>query len=164
MKKLIISTVAALLLLTALTSIVFATPAVADKQLPLRGSLHAVENDVVDWPTIYVHGSGSGNATVLGKYTVHYDGIVHNDAAGVGTGTLAAHLVAANGDSLFAEVNGVGRPTATPGINKIVEVYTITGGTGRFAGASGSFTDERLINLGTGVTWGTFEGYIEIPK
>jgi len=164
MKKILVSTVIALLLLTVLASSGYAAPAVAEKQLPLRGSLHAVENDVVDWPTIYVHGSGSGKATVLGKYTVHYDGVVHNDAAGVGTGTLAAHLVAANGDSLFAEVNGVGRPTATPGINKIVEVYTITGGTGRFAGASGSFTDKRLINLGTGVTSGTFEGYIVIPE
>jgi hypothetical protein len=130
----------------------------------LKGSLQAVENDVVDWPTIYVHGSGSGNATLLGKFTVHYDGVVHNDAAGVGTATLAAHLVAANGDSFFADGSGVGRPTATPGINKIVEVYTITGGTGRFAGASGSFIVERLINLATGVTSGTFEGNIVIAK
>ena len=163
MKKLIVSTVAALLLLTALTHITFATPAVATRQLLFQGSLQAVENDVVVWPTIYVHGDGSGNATVLGKYTVHYDGVVHNDAAGVGTGTLTARWKAANGDILFTAGSGVGRPTATPGINQIVEVYTITGGTGRFAGASGSFTVERLINLGTGVTSGTFEGNIVIP-
>ncbi len=164
MKKLIVCTVAALLLLTALTRIAFATPAAAEIQLPLKGSLQAVENDVVDWPTIYVHESGSGNATLLGKFTVQYDGVVHNDAAGVGTGTLTAHLVAANGDGLFAAVSGVGRPTATPGINQIVEVYTITGGTGRFAEASGSFTLERLINLATGVTSGTFEGNLVIVK
>ncbi len=164
MKKLIVSTVAALLLLTALTRIAFATPAAAAIQLPLKGSLQAVENDVVDWPTIYVHGNGSGTATMLGLYTVHYDGVVQNDANGVGTATLSAHFVAANGDSLFGEASGVGKPTATPGINKIVEVYTITGGTGRFAGASGSFTVERLINLGTGVTSGTFEGTIVMAK
>ncbi len=50
MKKLIVSTVVALLLLTALTRIAFATPAVAEKQLLFRGSLQAVENDD-EWRT-----------------------------------------------------------------------------------------------------------------
>jgi hypothetical protein len=71
--------------------------------------------------------------------------------------------VAANGDSLFAEGSGLGVPTETPGVNSIVEEYTITGGTGRFVDATGSFTVKRLITLTTGVTDGTIEGKIVLP-
>lgn len=161
MKKILVSTVIALLLVGVLVSMAFASQ--AQKQLLLKGSLQAVENNEVDWPTIYVHGSGSGNATQLGKFTVQYNGIVHNDENGVGTGTLTAQFVAANGDSLFAEGSGLGVPAETPGVNKIVENYTITGGTGRFVDASGSFTIERLITLATGETSGTLNGTIILP-
>lgn len=161
MKKLLISTVIALLLLGVVASMVFASS--GERQLLFKGSMQAVENNEVDWPTIYVHGSGLGNATTLGKFTVTYEAIVHNDENGVGTATVTAHFVAANGDSLFAEASGLGIPTETPGVNKIVEQYTITGGTGRFAGASGNFTVERLINLATGETSGTLNGTIILP-
>ena len=45
----------------------------------------------------------------------------------------------------------------------VIEIYTITGGTDRFAGASGTLTLKRLVSLTTGVTAGTFEGTILIP-
>jgi len=161
MKKILVSTIIALLLVGVLVSVISA--AQAQKQLLFRGSLHAVENNEVDWPTIYVNGTGSGNATQLGKFSVDYEGTVHNDENGVGTGALTAHFRAANGDRLFAEASGLGQPTETPGVNSIVEDYTITGGTGRFVGATGSFTVERLITLATGVTDGTIEGKIVLP-
>ena len=161
MKKMIVSVFIALMLLIIVASVAFASA--GQKQLPFKGSMHAVENNEVDWPTIYVHGSGSGNATTVGKFTVTYEGIVQNDENGVGTGTLTAHFVAANGDSLYAEASGLGQPTETPGVNRIVENYTITGGTGRFDGATGSFTVARLISLATGVTDGTIEGQIVLP-
>lgn len=161
MKKTSVSLLIALLLLIVVASVTFASP--VEKQLLFKGSLHAVENNEVDWPTIYVDGSGSGNATILGKFSVTYEAVVQNDENGVGTASPSAHFVAANGDSLFAEGSGIGVPTETPGVNSIVEEYTITGGTGRFAGATGSFTVERLINLATGVTDGTIEGTIVLP-
>ena len=46
----------------------------------------------------------------------------------------------------------------------VEEAYTTTGGTGRFAGASGSFTVERLFNLVTGFTSGSFDGFIVIER
>ena len=52
-----------------------------------------------------------------------------------GTGTL----VAANGDKLFSAITGKGTLTRTTA--KSTETDTITGGTGRFAGASGTYTD-----------------------
>jgi len=72
-------------------------------------------------------------------------------------------LIAANGDSIYTSVAGSSEMTATPGVFSITEVNTITGGTGRFDGAQGSFTVERLINLATGFTSGSFHGTITSP-
>jgi hypothetical protein len=44
-----------------------------------------------------------------------------------------------------------------------METATITGGTGRFAGATGSFTTERLFDTVTLTTTGSFEGTISSP-
>jgi hypothetical protein len=41
-----------------------------------------------------------------------------------------------------------------------VESATITGGTGRFTSATGSFTVERLFDPSTNITTGTFDGTI----
>jgi hypothetical protein len=44
----------------------------------------------------------------------------------------------------------------------IVESATIVGGTGRFGGATGSFTMERLFDSIAGTTTGSFEGTISM--
>jgi hypothetical protein len=81
-----------------------------------------------------------------------------NLATGAGTGY--AQLTAANGDSIYTTLVGQGEPTDTPGLNRIVEINTITGGTGRFSNVGGSFTLERLVDLTTGFTSGSFHGTI----
>ena len=52
---------------------------------------------------------------------------------------------------------------AAPGFLYIVETATITGGTGRFAGATGSFVCERLYDIAGGTTIGSFDGTISAP-
>jgi hypothetical protein len=79
-----------------------------------------------------------------------------------GTGLGHATFVAADGDSLFSTDSGQATPTADPGILSITEMATITGGTGRFEGATGSFTGERLLNTATGVSSGSFTGTITL--
>ena len=130
------------------------------KQLLFQGSLEAVETNEIDGPIIYVHGRGSVNTTEFNGFTVRFEGLVHNDENGVGTGILIAHFAAPNGDGLFAEASGRGAPTSTLGVNRIVENYNIKNGTGRFAGISGSFIVERLLTLATGVSSGTVSGTI----
>ena len=57
---------------------------------------------------------------------------------------------AANGDELRAEYSGTLSPTATPPIFAVAGSYRITGGTGRFSGASGSGTLQGIENIQTG--------------
>ena len=74
--------------------------------------------------------------------------------------TGAATFTAANGDTLSASV--VGQATRIgPTTLSIVEVYTITGGTRRFADATGSFTLESTVDQTTGASSGTFRGAID---
>jgi hypothetical protein len=47
---------------------------------------------------------------------------------------------------------------------KIIEIYTITEGTGRFAGAKGTFTLKCLVSRTVGVASSTFEGYLLMPS
>jgi hypothetical protein len=138
----------------------------AKKEVPFKGFVQAVESYVVQlppavqFPTLFVDTTGSGVATHLGLFTVTWEFTVNLDnGAGIGS----AHFTAANGDSVFTESLGQGNPTEEdPDVSFIVEEHTITGGTGRFAGATGSFTLERLVNTETGNTAGSFNGTIVI--
>jgi|RhiMetdeSRZDD1v2_1073273.scaffolds.fasta_scaffold02746_16 hypothetical protein len=129
-------------------------------QLPFKGSFQSTEIYVRISPTMSVNASGSGNATQLGQLTVNYE-LEVNLLDLSGTGSL--YLAGTNGDSIQAKGIGQAVPDRTPDMFNIVEIYTITGGTGRFKGASGTFTLHRLISITTGAALSNFEGYILIP-
>jgi hypothetical protein len=150
-------TMAAVLLTAALVG-----PAAADDKLvPFNGSLQARESATFPGPGILLaDGSGEGIATLLGRFTLTWHFTV-NLANGTGSGP--AHFIAANGDDIFYTAAGASEPASTPGVVHIVEVNTITGGTGRFANAKGSFIVERLEDLNTGFTSGSFHGTITSP-
>lgn len=140
----------------------FALPAAAEKQKQVLflGAIQGHENDVPQGSppsTLAVDGQAAGIATQLGKCTVTWK-VTVNLADGSATGNF--HFISERGDSIFTTIAGQGEPTETPGLNRIVEINTITGGTGRFAGARGSFTVERLVDLNTGFTSGWLHGTI----
>jgi len=134
----------------------------AGERVPFSGSLHAKETTVSVDPGIsfVTDGSGGGVATHLGKFDVAWEFIV--ELAG-GTGSGPVRYTAANGDEIHATSFGTSEPTATPGVFHITEVQVVTGGTGRFAGARGSFCVDRLVDLNTGETSGSFHGTISSP-
>jgi hypothetical protein len=128
--------------------------------LPLKGRLEGTYT--LAFPnaqTLVVEGTGTGNAPQFGKFTFTYDEVV-NLSTGVGTGTY--ELTGANGDSLSAEWIGAGFPTSDPNVLLIVENATISGGTGRFANASGSFKVERLFSFITNAGDGSLDGTIRL--
>ena len=96
------------------------------------------------------HLDGTGSATHLGRFTLSADFTVIT-ATGNATGT--AIWTAANGDQLRVSVVGHGDIVVFPTVT-ITETHTITGGTGRFADASGAITIERSVNILSGVSSG----------
>src|SRR3954464_5186127 len=169
MRKFIVSALSGLMFLLLLTSTAFAAPAAASRNVPFKGTLNAVEIDVIN-PVTHVEslsGNGSGKATHLGRFAVSYR--VELDPSIPQVGTLYYHFVAANGDSLFSTGSAVGEDVG-PNMGHVVETHTITGGTGRFAGAGGSFIIDLLITWtwtatgGTGISHGTFKGNIVLAK
>jgi hypothetical protein len=124
---------------------------------PFKGRVSAVETGTTAFPTRFVDREGTGTATHLGRYTEH---IVMTINLPTLSSTGAATFTAANGDTMLASV--VGQATRTsPTTLSIVEVYTITGGTGRFADATGSFALESTLDQVTGVSTGKLSGVID---
>lgn len=126
-------------------------------ETPFKGTVSAVETGTTVFPTRFSDRVGTGNATYLGRYTEH---IVETINIPTMSSTGTATFTAANGDALLA--TEVGQATRTsPTTLSIVEVYTITGGTGRFDDATGSFTLESNLDQTTGASTGTLSGAID---
>ena len=101
----------------------------------------------------------TGTASHLGRFTLKIPHIV-NTMTRIATGTY--EFTAANGDTLVATFTGQAS-LVSPGVLSVLDTATITGGTGRFAGATGSFTVERVFVMATGEITGSFEGTISSP-
>jgi hypothetical protein len=128
-------------------------------ELPFNGRLDGTYTLTFQGPTLLVAGEGSGTATHLGRFSFEYDEVVDLQT---GTGTGSYELTAANGDRLTADWTGYGLPTEDPTVLLVIENATVTGGTGRFAEASGSFTIERLFSFVTNSGGGSFAGTIRV--
>jgi hypothetical protein len=90
------------------------------------------------------HLIGTGEATHLGRFRLTSEFTVTPAATASGT----AVWTAANGDQIIATTTGhvVAPP---PPFLVVTETHIITGGTGRFAGASGSIVLERSLRIET---------------
>jgi hypothetical protein len=112
----------------------------AGKEVPFKGHSSGTVTTTGFDPatgTAFTHVDGEGRATHLGHFTV--TGHVEVDVAtGVPHGTWT--LTAANGDQLFLDMGGSGIDD-----HHGFGAFTVTGGTGRFEGASGYY--EHLITF-----------------
>jgi hypothetical protein len=149
--------------LAVLSLLVLTGPVSAGKLVPFHGTLDGVVTVTPEPPPstlFFVLVEAEGHASHLGAFTVSIPHLV-NRADRTAEGSYV--FVAANGDELYADFEGQSTPTGTPGVISIEEHATITGGTGRFAHASGSFVCERLYDSIAGTTTGFFEGTISSP-
>ena len=146
----------AVVVATAVSLASIAVSAVA-AETPFKGTFNGAETGTIVFPIRSITREGTGNATYLGKYTEH---VVMQINIPTLSSMGAATFTAANGDTLSASV--VGQATRTgPTALSIVEDYTITGGTGRFADATGTFTLKSTLDQTTGVSTGMFSGAID---
>ena len=137
-----------------------AGPVSAGDQVPFRGSMSGTATITpVSPPIVSVLLETSGTASQLGRFTLEAPHIV-NQATLTAVGTYV--FTAADGSTLTATLSGSATLVA-PGQLAIAETGTITGGTGRFAGATGTFSTERTFFPATGQTHGSFEGWISKP-
>ena len=139
-----------------------AGPVGKGEQVPFRGRLEGnlTTRDPLTSPFVRDTFTITGHASHLGRFKLT---IIANLNLTTRTAEGTYLFVAANGDTLTADFTGASRPTDTPGVVLIVETATITGGTGRFADATGSFVVSRLFNTITRVTTGSIEGTISPP-
>lgn len=104
--------------------------------------------------------SGTGRATQLGTYT--YTANECFDPLR-GTFTGAPILTAANGDTLAGTYSGRVFATTDPDVIAYEEDLTITGGTGRFAGGTGTLQVTGVANLATLEYTQTLIGTVSTP-
>jgi hypothetical protein len=134
---------------------------------PLRfeGSFTFTSNGVVTFPTLTVTGNLEGVASQLGRFTATTREIVDMPTTS-GTGTYI--FTAANGDELSTTVAGGEVSFTPPNVSTVALAGTIVGGTGRFAGATGTFTltYTGTIDFASGSSSGSgsFEGHINRKK
>jgi hypothetical protein len=160
-KKIFGSIIIVLLLVTVLATATLAAPAAGARELLLKGTVQATETQNLVPPNNYINLNGSGNATQLGLFTYSLQATLYLPT--LTAKNTKATFVAADGSTLSTEGTGKGEFTDTPGIVSIVETLTITGGTGRFEGASGNITIQRLVNRATLTSSGTIDGLIVLP-
>ncbi len=103
---------------------------------------------------------GSGKATHLGRYT-YSSHECFNPATGAFAGS--ATITAANGDTILGTYAGQVFGTDDPDVIGYEEELTITGGNGRFAGATGELHVVGWANLVTGAYGQELTGAISSP-
>jgi hypothetical protein len=166
--------------LVFLSSLVFAVAALSACRLPPPEPLHQVTGTgsgtaIINLATGTGTADGTFDLTHIGKGTTHNDftsfTVTGNTFTFAGTVTFVvanddnANRDKANGDKLFTTIAGTGTVTSTG--SQSTTVNTITGGTGRFADASGTitFTDVGVTvsvvgSIVTSTTTSTAQGQI----
>ena len=96
---------------------------------------------------VLVVSSGTGNATQLGRFEMTSPHLTYLDTFAVDGEQI---FTAANGDTLIADFTGQFIPQADGSLEATLECV-ITGGTGRFADATGSY-DFHIVAVPNGTT------------
>jgi hypothetical protein len=127
------------------------------------GSFSGHDIGVVQGGTLQATESGVGTASHIGRFNFALNATV-DLATAHATGVFL--MVLSNGDVIYGSFSGQGN-MISPNLGHIVEHMTINGGTGRFQGATGDFTLDRLQDQSTlpafDSTSGTLTGTISTP-
>ena len=132
----------------------------AENQVPLFGTFSGTVT-LTGPTTATLNGSGIGNLMGLAAEAGNVSNITPT-ATGM-TDVMVETLSGANGDSLTILCNQVA-VSYGPGLFQAKDQWTVIGGTGRFAGASGSGTGNTNIDLNKGTYSKQMTGTISAPR
>ncbi len=153
----------------ALSAVLIAVPgqASAASQVPFRATFAETFTAALcsPVPSLCVVAVGSGVATHLGRTLESNTVLVNlasNAAPGCNSETRETILTAANGDQIVLHAPGQSCATG-PTTVAALDFYVVTGGSGRFSGASGSGTVNVTVNQASGTAVSTFTGTLSTP-
>lgn len=151
-------------LLVALAVLTLPVQALAGPQVPFKGSdvggFTLTPGGICASGWFQVDITGAGNATHLGRYA-YGAAECFNPTTGAFAGSFT--LTAANGDKVAGTYAGQVSATPDPNVVGYVEEAVVAGGTGRFAGATGTLQISGLANLATGEYSQTLSGNLSSP-
>lgn len=162
------SAVASAIVLTALVATTNAVAAERQdpKLVPFRATATGTYQVQPPPPNVVITATGAGRATHLGRFEF----LIRNTVTPVATPApgcvissteiFTATLTAANGDTI--SLVGTGTSCQNPPAVDIVDVATVTGGTGRFEGATGSVTVTTTANQTARTEVVRFDGVISV--
>ena len=144
------------LVLTALALLPIAHPVMAEEQVPFEGvEVGAITSVSFHFPFDVKSQTAEGEATQLGHYALTGSFVV-DVRTGTGAGTFT--ITSANGDMLFLDME---TQVVRTDLTKTVSNFTVTGGTGRFEGATGSFTAHNQLAFAVGASRNPYVAEIE---
>ena len=135
--------------LLALAALTLPMQAAAAGEVPLNGSETGTFQILgsCEASGIVIDVTGTGHATQIGKYSIHYRECFVPATGAVTAGSFT--LTAANGDIVFGTYVGQAVPEGDSSV-RFEDPGVITGGTGRFAGATGTLDQSGVANLASG--------------
>jgi hypothetical protein len=133
-----------LLVVLALVTSLGLAPAAHANSVPFGMSYRGTFTSVAVAPPVFlVTDTLTGAGTHLGQFTGTYPHLVNLDALTFGG---EATFTSANGDKLIIQLGGTASPTS-PTTFSLTLQGTISGGTGRFQGATGSVSGTGTVTL-----------------
>ncbi len=127
--------------------LIFMSASAVVAQVNVTGALTGHAIGTVQAGIFQAAGSGTGTASHIGQFRYLIQATVN--PAGISEGVFL--LVFSNGDVIYGSLAGKGPSPPPPPPEPVIvtEQLTITGGTGRFQGASGTVTFTRFLDLTT---------------
>jgi hypothetical protein len=159
------------LAVAALLALLAAVPqqAAATSQVPFSAMMNETFAVIPCAPNsnpnvVCVSVAGSGQATQLGNTGESSEVFVNLSTPVCHAETRTVILTAANGDQVTLALTGQSCDTnSTPITGTASDSWVVSGGTGRFSGATGSGTNSALIYGLTGTAVTTFTGTLSTP-
>lgn len=150
--------------LVVLLLVVSASTVLAQVNVRVKGHFDIRTTGVVEGGMLKATGTGAGTASQIGPFTYTEKATV-DLATGLANGVF--QLVAANGDVINGSFVGRALPEDIPKGSHYIGLLTITSGTGRYQGATGGLTVDRLFDdtniPAFDLGYSSFAGTINIP-